>query len=288
MVMLSTRLTGSSTSMISRVQAQRGVHGGLGARRADMCARDEREARVLGQGVPVGDDRAPCPRGRGRRTAAAYVVDAGLAVEAGQRRVPVVAGEHLVGALARLHDLDVLADPLAEQVEGHDVVADHRLAHRADRVAERAGAARRWRPGCGGGRCRSARRSRRSRRTRRPPRPPTDSKPMLNGRQPGLPLLREQADDQAGVEAAGQQHADRDVGHQPAPDGDAQRVLDRVLPVARGPVRVLRAPLVRRLPVAALACSCRRPRSRAPSPAAACGRRRRIVRGAGTTAWKVR
>ena len=36
----------------------------------------------------------------------AYVAIAGLAVEPGQRRVPVVAGEHLVGALAGLDHLD--------------------------------------------------------------------------------------------------------------------------------------------------------------------------------------
>ncbi len=69
----------------------------------------------------------------------AYVSTAGVPVEPGQRRVPVVAGEHLVGALPGLHHADRLADPLAEQVEGDDVVADHRLGHRADRVPERAG-----------------------------------------------------------------------------------------------------------------------------------------------------
>src|SRR3954447_6382943 len=50
------------------------------------------------------------------------------------------------------------------------------------------------------------------------------------GRQPGLALLREHAHDQAGVQAPGEQHADRDVGDQTPPDGRPQRVLDRVLP----------------------------------------------------------
>ena len=49
----------------------------------------------------------------------------------------MVAGEHLVGALPGLHDLDVFGHFLAEQVEGDAVVADHRLAHRADRTVER-------------------------------------------------------------------------------------------------------------------------------------------------------
>ena len=39
-----------------------------------------------------------------------------------------------------------------------------------------------------------------------------------------LALLGEQRDDQAGVEAAGQQHADRHVGDHPARHRDAQRV----------------------------------------------------------------
>ena len=54
----------------------------------------------------------------------------------GQRRVPVVAGEHLVGALPGLHDRDRLGDLLGQQVERHAVVADHRLGHRRDRVVD--------------------------------------------------------------------------------------------------------------------------------------------------------
>ena len=46
----------------------------------------------------------------------------------GDVRVPVVAGEDLVGALAGLHDLHVLRHLLAQQVEGDAVVAHHRLA----------------------------------------------------------------------------------------------------------------------------------------------------------------
>ena len=53
------------------------------------------------------------------------------------RGIPVVAGEHLIGALPGLHDLDVFGHFLAEQIEGDAVVADHRLTHRADRTIER-------------------------------------------------------------------------------------------------------------------------------------------------------
>ena len=45
---------------------------------------------------------------------------------------------------------------------------------------------------------------------------PTDSKPIEKVGQPGLAGFGQQTDDQAGVHPAGQQAADRDVGHQPA------------------------------------------------------------------------
>ena len=134
----------------------------------------------------------------------------------------MVAGEHLVGALAGLDDLDVARHFLAEQVEGHAVVADHRLAHRADRAVE-------------GG--------------QHPVGPDPDL--MMVGaeafgddvrppelvaldaarrfeadgkrRQPRLPRLGEQANDQARVDAAGQQAAHGHVGDQSALDRGAQR-----------------------------------------------------------------
>ena len=147
----------------------------------------------------------------------------------------MIAGEHLVGALARLHHLDVARHFLAEQVEGDAVVADHRLAHRADRPVERG---------------------------QHPVR--SDADLMMIGveafghdvgppefvaldatgrleadgesRQPVLTGLSEQADDQAGVDTAGQQAADRDVSDESALDRDSQRRQHGVFPVAFGPV----------------------------------------------------
>jgi hypothetical protein len=49
----------------------------------------------------------------------------------------VVSGEDLVGALPRLHNLDVFGHFLGQQVEGDAVVTDHWLAHRGDRAVER-------------------------------------------------------------------------------------------------------------------------------------------------------
>ena len=55
----------------------------------------------------------------------------------GERRIPRVSGEDLVGALARLDDLHMVRHLLAEEVERDTVVGDHRLAHSADRGADR-------------------------------------------------------------------------------------------------------------------------------------------------------
>ncbi len=46
--------------------------------------------------------------------------------------VPEIAGEHLVGPLAGEHGLYVAAHPFGKQIEGHDVVAEHRLGHARD------------------------------------------------------------------------------------------------------------------------------------------------------------
>jgi hypothetical protein len=60
---------------------------------------------------------------------------------------------------------------------------------------------------------------------------PTLSKPTEKVFSPRLALVRQQADDEAGVEPAGQQHADIDVRHQAAVDGGAQGLEHLVLPV---------------------------------------------------------
>ena len=104
--------------------------------------------------------------------------------------------------------------------------------------------------------------------------------------QAALALLGEQRDDQARVEPAGEQHADRDVGDHPPPDRDAQRLEQRVPPVLRRAVRA-RA-LERRVPVGALAA--RAPSGSTTSIVAGGSLRtpRRIVRGAGTTECQLR
>ena len=216
------------------VEPQCAVDAGLGAGAGEVLG-DELPARIaLGEVVvrdECGDAAEVAVEERG-------AIAGHRAVErrrVGHRRIPVIAREHLVGALAGLHDLDVLGHFLAEQIEGDAVVADHRLAHGADRAVERGqhpvGA---------------------------------DADLMVVGgetfgddvgvlelvalhaadrleadrerRQAVLAGLGEQPDDQAGVDAAGQQAADRYVGDQAALDREAQRRENRVLPVAFGPV----------------------------------------------------
>ncbi len=145
--------------------------------------------------------------------------------------VPVVAGEHLVGALPGLDDLDVPLHLLGKQVEGDGVVADHRLAHRRNRAVE-----------CG----------------KHPVGPDLDlgvvgretvgdelrvgvlvaraAADLLEADVERLQVrharLGEQRDDQAGVEAAREQHADGYVGDHPPPDRRTQRLDHGVAPVA--------------------------------------------------------
>ena len=47
-------------------------------------------------------------------------------------RVPEITAEHFVRPLAGKHDFDVAPDPFGQQVEGYDIVAEHRLGHARD------------------------------------------------------------------------------------------------------------------------------------------------------------
>ena len=135
----------------------------------------------------------------------------------------------------------MLRDFLAEQIEGDTVVADHRFAHRADRAVQSG---------------------------QHPIGPDPDLVVIglealghdvgvlelvafdvagrleadRERRQPVLPGLGEQADDQAGVDATGKQAADGHVGDQSALDRGPQRGQHGVFPVAFGPVGAVLVP----------------------------------------------
>ena len=134
--MLSTRLTGSSTSM-TVVSSRSARSTPVSAPARAKCSRDEAPGRVaLRRGQRRLHERARARAVSRSKKAPRYSSTAPSSVgrpPATHRRVPVVAGEHLVGALTGLHDLHVLRHLLGEQVEGDAVVADHRLAHGADR-----------------------------------------------------------------------------------------------------------------------------------------------------------
>ena len=218
------------------VQAQRAVDAGLRARAREVLG-DELLAGIIG-GRETGRDECLI-----RRLVAVEERPAVAGQRAVQRRglgpahrgIPVITGEHLVGALAGLHDLDVFGHFLGQQIEGDAVVADHRLAHGADRTVE------------GGQHAVGA-----------------DADLMVVGAeslgdevgvfelvaldasdgfeadgergQPVLAGLGEEPDDQAGVDAAGEQAAHRHVGDEASFDREAQRGQNRVLPIAFGPV----------------------------------------------------
>lgn len=197
----------------------------------------------------------------------------------------MVAGEHLVRALAGLDDLDVLGDLLAQQVERHAVVGDHRLAHRADRALQRG-----QHPGG------------------------VDADLVVVGAEPlghdvGVDEFvtldaadRFEADGEgrqscwpasasrptiAGVHPAREQAADRHVGDQAALDGGTQRVENRVLPVAFAPVGPVRATAEIRRPVGDLTSLAVRLDGQ-QGAGESLRTPHRMVRGAGTTEWNVK
>ena len=72
------------------------------------------------------------------------------------------------------------------------------------------------------------------------------------GRQARLAHLGEQPDDQAGIDSAGEQDADRHVGDHPALHGGLQRVEQQVLPVRLAAVGVAVSEAERRVPIDAI------------------------------------
>ena len=107
-------------------------------------------------------------------------------------------------------------------------------------------------------------------------------------RQPVLAGLGQQADDEARVEAAREQHADRHVGDEPALDGEAQRRLDRVAPLVVGAVPAGLGPAVTGPSTCVWRAAARRARSTSIVAGGSFCTPQSIVRGAGTTAWNVR
>ena len=165
MVMLSTRFTGSSTSMTVvswRSAASSAVSApGRPKPSATKCGRRV----VVDQPARLAAARSS-PASAGRRTPL-RTPRPRRPRHAGQRRIPVVAAEHLVGALAGLHHLDAGRDLLARAGRRRRSRGSPsaRSSPRRRRRCPAAGAS--CRSGSGGGRCRTAWRPGRSTRTRR-------------------------------------------------------------------------------------------------------------------------
>ncbi len=218
------------------------LRAGLGEVRGDELA-----GRVA-VGEPVGVEHPGQPGGVAVEEGLGVRLEGPLAVDPRQRRVPVVAGQDLVGALAGLHHLDVPGHLLAEQVERHTVVADHGLAHGRDGGLQRRDEILRGDPdlvvvgveGLGDqvGVAELVAL-------------PSTHRVEADGEggEPTLPLAGEQGHHQTGVQAAGEQHADRHVGHHPPAYGGGQRLQQRVLPVLLRPAAVLGVAQERRVPV---------------------------------------
>ena len=145
--MLSTRLTGIIDEHHGGVEPQGAVHARLGAVAREVLG-DKSLARIVGGAVwsatlrlrreAGGDDRlvGGLVSVEERLPVAGHRAFERHGVGLAHRGIPVVSRKDLVGALAGLHDLDVLGHLLGQQVERDAVVADHRLAHGADRAVE--------------------------------------------------------------------------------------------------------------------------------------------------------
>ena len=165
-----------------------------------------------------------------------------------QWRIPVVAAEHLVGPLARLHHLDVLRHFAAEQIEADIVVGHHRFRHGVDGSRQFVDQISRWH----------------------------EDLVMIGlealrdqigieelvalfavgfleadgkGFQAALALFGQKSDDDAGINPARQQHPHRHVGDHAAADGEPQGLEDPVAPVLATKLRVGAVALVGRRPV---------------------------------------
>lgn len=57
-------------------------------------------------------------------------------VGVGQRRIPVIAAEHLVGTLARLHHLYALGDLPRQEEKADIVIGHHGLRHGGDGIRQ--------------------------------------------------------------------------------------------------------------------------------------------------------
>ena len=236
-----------------RVQPQRAVDGRGGAGALEPLARRTRARR-----------RRPRPRRVSSRSCRVVAVEelrrvgvqpAARRLE--QRRVPAVAAEHLVGALAGLHDLALAADRLREQPERDAVVRDHRLAHRRDRARERARRARPSRRGSGGGRSRTPRATRSENANSLPSRPPASGKPIENVASPRWPCSASSATIR--LESSPPESS--------TPTGTSETIRRRTATRSASSSASRHssgersaAALVRRVPVLALARACRRAR----------------------------
>ena len=171
-VMLSTRFTGSSTSMIVVSMRSAASTAVVGARAREVLARRTRGWRRRSISHSGLQQPGQIARAAGRRRPRVGVD--GVASRA-RRPAAGTSRSRPSTSSAPCPDCTTLtcfATSWRQQVEGDAVVADHRLAHRRDRRRRAPAAVAAGSIGSGGGRCRTLARPGRSTRTRRPPRRP--------------------------------------------------------------------------------------------------------------------
>ena len=268
------------------VQAQRPIHGPIGARAREVLG-GEVPAGVLVEPPAIAEQRRRARRAGGRRTPARR--------PRGRRRRPAAAAGTR-SSRARISSApcphcttftcwETSSESRWKATQSWETIGSLMARHRLVQGRQQAivvdpdlvvvGLEARLPPG-------------RSSANSSPSRPPAAGNPTLKVCKAPLARLREQRDDQARVQAAREQDPHRDVGHHATIDRHAQRLEHGVLPIRRRPVRPRRIAREGRVPVHR--CCDAVPSGSTISTVAGGSLRTpaRIVRGAGTTECQLR
>ena len=285
--MLSSRLTGSSTSITSVSRRSAAVERCIGAVAREVVRTNSRATSALERVAPRLSSPASSSCGRSMNSAGVDVV--ARPGGPGDRRVPGVAREDLVGALAGLDRPSGAGRPARQEVEGDDVVA--RSSARSSR-ARRRSARRRGSPSSISMRwwsvansLRPRGRSSETRCPRRPARRGSRSSRWRGRADPPRPGARRSGSSRV------RRTAGRRRGRRPPSAGEtARRRASSQLrrPTPRGHPGAVGVAREARPPSSGAGAAGRRRRSSAAVAGGSFCTPRRMVAGPGTTEWKLR
>ena len=282
-VMLSTRLTGSSTSMTSASMRSARSTGVSAPGRANTRAANARDASSRAAGAGSSSAATPASS-RSKNAPRTSSSPSPGALE--HRRVPVVAAEHLVGALAGLHDLAVARDRLrragrTRRRRARPSARSSRAIACGQRLHQPLGSTRIWRWSVPNSRATRSENANSS-----PSRPPASGKPIENVARPRWPCSASSATirlESSPPESSTPTGTSATIRRCTATRSASSSASSQSSSTAVAPGRARTAG-----PSSAARGGARPARSTAAWPAASLRTPRRIVRGAGTIACQLR